>query len=73
MHLIFGLLLIPFGAIHFLPTIIAALRNGRSVVGIFLLNLFLGWTVIGWVIALVWALRDEPKWAYGYPPPPCRY
>jgi hypothetical protein len=73
MHLIFALLLIPFGAIHFLPTIIAALRDGRSVVGIFLLNLFLGWTVIGWVIALIWALRDEPKWAYGYAQPPRRY
>ena len=69
MHLIFALLLIPFGAIHFLPTIIAALRHGRSVVGIFLLNLFLGWTVIGWVIALIWALTNEPKWIYGYPPP----
>jgi Superinfection immunity protein len=42
MHLIFALLLIPFGAIHFLPTIIAALRHGRSVAGIFLLNLFFG-------------------------------
>jgi hypothetical protein len=73
MHLLFALLLIPFGAIHFLPTIIAALRDGRSVVGIFLLNLLLGWTVIGWVIALIWALRDEPKWAYGYAQPRRRY
>jgi hypothetical protein len=69
MHLLLVLLLIPCGAIHFLPTIIAALRHGRSVVGIFLLNLFLGWTVIGWVIALIWALTNEPRWAYSYPPP----
>jgi hypothetical protein len=69
MHLLFALLLIPFGAIHFLPTIIAALRHGRSVVGIFLLNLFLGWTVIGWVVALIWAITNEPRWMYGYPPP----
>ena len=70
MHLIFALLLIPFGAIHFLPTIVAGLRDSRSVAGIFLLNLFFGWTVIGWVIALVWALRSEPTWRYaqrGYP------
>jgi hypothetical protein len=26
---------------------------------IFALNLFLGWSLIGWVIALVWALKDE--------------
>jgi Superinfection immunity protein len=69
MSVLFGLLLIPFGAIHFLPTIIAALRNGRSVVGIFLLNLLLGWTVIGWIIALIWALRDEPKYVMVYPAP----
>jgi hypothetical protein len=67
-HLLFALLLIPFGAIHFLPTIIAALRQGRSVVGIFLLNLLLGWTVIGWIVALVWALTNEPKYVYAYAP-----
>ncbi len=68
MHLIFALLLIPFGAIHFLPAIIAALRHSRSVAGIFLVNLFLGWTVIGWIVALVWALRSEPKIVYMYAP-----
>ena len=74
MHLLFALLLIPFGAIHFLPTIIAALRDARSVVGIFLLNLFLGWTVIGWVVALIWAITNEPKWLYyGYPRPMRRF
>ena len=67
MHLLFVLLLLPFGAIHFLPTIIASLRHGRSVIPIFLLNLFLGWTVIGWIIALIWALRNEPRYVYGYP------
>ncbi len=72
-HLIFGLFLIPFGAIHFLPTIIAALRNSRNVVGIFLLNLFLGWTVIGWIVALIWALRSDPKYVYAYPPTYRRY
>ena len=73
MHLLFGLLLIPFGAIHFLPTILAALRNSRSVVGIFLVNLFLGWTIIGWIVALIWALQSEPKIVYVYPQQPPRY
>lgn len=62
MSVLFALLLIPFGAIHFLPTIVAGLRHSRSIVGIFLLNLLLGWTVIGWVIALIWAFRDEPRY-----------
>ena len=66
MHLLFALLLIPFGAIHFLPTIIAAIRHSRNVGGIFLLNLCLGWTVIGWVIALVWAFRSYSKYMYVY-------
>ena len=68
MHVLFALFLLPFGAIHFLPTIIAGLRGSRSVVGIFLLNLFLSWTVIGWIVALVWAFRSEPKYVYAYSP-----
>jgi hypothetical protein len=75
MHLLFGLFLIPFGAIHFLPTIIAALRNSRNILGIFLLNLFLSWTGIGWVIALIWACTSQPKapYVYAYAPPYRRY
>jgi len=75
MHVLFALFLLPFGAIHFLPTIIALLRRGRSTFGIFLLNLFLGWTLIGWVVALVWAIKDEPKYVYSpypYAPYPSR-
>jgi hypothetical protein len=44
-------------ACYFLPTIIG--RNKKSSAGIFALNFFLGWTVIGWIIALVWALSSE--------------
>jgi hypothetical protein len=35
-------------AMYFLPTIVAAHR-GHGVAGILLLNLFFGWTVVGWV------------------------
>ncbi len=41
--------------IYFLPTFIAAHR-GHRVPGIFLLNLFFGWTGIGWLVMLLWAL-----------------
>ncbi len=68
MHVLFGLCLIPFGVIHFLPTIVAALRNSRHLVAIFLLNLFLSWTVIGWIVALIWAITSEPKYHYAYAP-----
>ena len=43
--------------LYFLPAIIG--RDKRDATGIFLLNLFLGWTVIGWIVALVWACAAE--------------
>jgi hypothetical protein len=51
LHLAFAILL------YFLPAIIG--RDKRDAAGIFLLNLFLGWTVIGWIIALIWAVSAE--------------
>ena len=44
---------------YFLPTIIAFARSKRDAMSIFLLNLFLGWTLIGWVVALVWAAKHD--------------
>ena len=41
--------------IYFLPAIIASSRHHRNQNAIFVLNLFLGWTLVGWVIALVWS------------------
>jgi hypothetical protein len=41
--------------IYFAPSIVALARHKRNTLSIFLLNLFLGWTLIGWIIALVWA------------------
>ena len=44
---------------YFLPSIIALMRGKRNTLAIFLLNLFLGWSVIGWIVALVWAAKYE--------------
>jgi hypothetical protein len=44
---------------YFLPSIIAMIRSKRDTLAIFLLNLFLGWSVIGWIIALVWAAKHD--------------
>jgi hypothetical protein len=44
---------------YFLPCIVAAYRKKRNTVAIAVLNLFLGWTVIGWVVALVWASAHD--------------
>ena len=44
---------------YFLPTIIAFIRRSNNAGGIFLLNLFLGWTFIGWIVSLVWAIASR--------------
>ena len=41
--------------IYFLPTLIALSRKRDNCAAIFALNLFAGWTFIGWIIAIVWA------------------
>lgn len=43
-------------AIYFGPSIIAAWRSHHQAAAVFALNLFLGWTFLGWVLALVWSL-----------------
>ncbi|MGA8621038.1 MAG: superinfection immunity protein [Candidatus Sulfotelmatobacter sp.] len=44
---------------YFLPSIIALARSKRDIAAILLLNFFLGWTVIGWVVSLVWAVKTD--------------
>ncbi|MDN5725878.1 MAG: superinfection immunity protein [Propionibacteriales bacterium] len=46
-------------ALYFLPWAIAATRHKENTLTIFLLNLFLGWTGIGWIIALVLSLLSD--------------
>ncbi len=53
------LLILPSLAVYFVPTIVAIVRHARNVLGIVLLNIFGGWTFVGWIIALVWSIRDE--------------
>jgi len=61
MHLL-GLFFPIFGfsfVMYFLPSIIALARSKRDLLSIFLLNFFLGWTMIGWIVALVWAAKAD--------------
>jgi hypothetical protein len=43
--------------IYFLPSIVG--RHKTNAVAIFMLNLFLGWTFLGWIVALVWACTED--------------
>jgi hypothetical protein len=50
---------------YWIPTIVAFHRKHPSKGGILGLNFFLGWTFIGWVLSLVWALSDNTTRAGG--------
>jgi hypothetical protein len=50
------LLVILIFVFYFLPALIAFLRQHKNKLAIFLLNLLLGWTVLGWVVSLVWSV-----------------
>jgi ABC-type sugar transport system permease subunit len=59
MRLIFAVLITLLSIFYFLPFAIAFNRKRANTGAIFALNLFLGWSLIGWVVALVWALKEE--------------
>jgi uncharacterized sodium:solute symporter family permease YidK len=44
---------------YLVPSIVAEERNSKKLHPIIIVNVFLGWTVIGWIIAMKWAC--EPK------------
>jgi hypothetical protein len=51
--------------LYMLPTIIGSARKVVNIGSVFAINLLLGWTLIGWVVALALALRTNPPYAYG--------
>lgn len=48
-----------FVTVYFFPSIIAYYKDKRNRGAILALNLLLGLTFIGWVVALVWALTQD--------------
>jgi hypothetical protein len=47
------------GFLYFLPVFLAWSRRCKAIAGVGVVNLFLGWTFIGWVVALAWAACGE--------------
>ena len=45
--------------VYFVPYMIAVARGKENSLAIGLLNIFLGWTLAGWVVALVWAVMKD--------------
>ena len=44
---------------YFIPFFVAAGRKHRFSTAIGLINLLLGWTVIGWLAAMIWAVNRD--------------
>jgi len=47
--------------VYFLPTIVASSNKHLNTTAIAVLNILLGWTLLGWVIALVWAFTKQAE------------
>jgi len=52
-----AILVIILMIVYLLPTFVGLKK--RNALSIFVLNLFLGWSLVGWVVALVWATAKE--------------
>ena len=48
-------------ALYFLPGLVAYFRDHHNTASIMLLNLFLGWTLLGWVGALIWSASAKKQ------------
>lgn len=49
--------------IYFIPSISAYSRKKKNASSILVVNFFLGWTFIGWIVALSWALSKDAETA----------
>jgi|SRR5438132_13592811 len=64
-----GLLVIVVSiGIYFIPYILARQNKKQNAEAIGALNFFLGWTLVGWVVALVWAMSKDVSAPQPSPP-----
>lgn len=59
MVIVWSLVVLSLG--YMLPFGISYSRGQRNMLSVFLVNLFLGWTIVGWIYALLIAVRPEPR------------
>lgn len=55
-----GIVFLILVGMYFIPLIVAVMRKVPNVGSVGVLNFFLGWTLIGWVVALAMAARSAP-------------
>jgi len=65
-----GAVLLAAGVVaYFVPAITGAVRHVRNLGSVIVVNLFLGWTVIGWIVALAMAFRSRAPQEVTLTPP----
>lgn len=47
--------------LYFFPALVAKMRDHEQTLAIFMLNLLLGWSGLGWCAALIWACTEKSK------------
>ena len=45
--------------VYFIPMMVAMNKNKKQTDAITLLNILVGWTLIGWLVALIWAITND--------------
>lgn len=55
-YILFWLLLLP---LYFVPSIVARKKKHKYRLQIYLLNILLGFTYVGWVLSLIWATIND--------------
>ena len=46
---------------YFIPSMIASVRRHKNTMSIFIVNLFLGWTFLAWVVCIAWAFSSHVR------------
>jgi len=53
------IIILIFVGLYFIPTIVAMTRKVTNVGSVFVINLLLGWTLVGWAVALAMAVKTN--------------
>jgi Superinfection immunity protein len=56
---VLGLAIVGALVLYFVPSLVAVAHSSSKPAAIFFVNAMFGWTVAGWIAALVWALRRQ--------------
>ncbi|MDP9222564.1 MAG: superinfection immunity protein [Actinomycetota bacterium] len=58
------ILMLPAILLYWLPTVVAIARQTDNILAVALVNLVFGWTFVGWIVALIMAIRRSRRSAF---------